>query len=192
MGRQRWSRLTVEQCPIQLCVTALYRGGMFDAPPYAATTTLTWPGLDGLIPSGRIKCHLVEGEFASLRISIPAQRARPDYPVEAHSIPLVTTRPHLGGKRFWFLCGCGRRAGRLYLPPGQRQFRCRGCYGLTYRSAQRHDQRRYDLARNFAAMEQAIESKKIGRALLGVSAFVLRFGWEQKGRFCSRQLTSPS
>jgi hypothetical protein len=43
-----------------------------------------------------------------------------------------------GGRRWWFLCpGCSRRMGVLYLAPGRTEFRCRGCYGLRYRSQQR-------------------------------------------------------
>jgi hypothetical protein len=48
------------------------------------------------------------------------------------------TEQFRGGRRWWFLCpGCTRRMGVLYLPPGQTEFRCRGCYGLRYRSQQR-------------------------------------------------------
>ncbi|HEY2466817.1 MAG TPA: hypothetical protein VGI45_03100 [Terracidiphilus sp.] len=57
------------------------------------------------------------------------------------TIRLTTTRPHFGGKRFWFLCECGKRAGRLYLPTGQTVFRCRLCYDLTFESAQQHNTR---------------------------------------------------
>lgn len=52
-------------------------------------------------------------------------------------IPLVTTRPYFGGLRRWFACPvCGRRVGKLYLPPGETYFGCRACHGLTYRSSQ--------------------------------------------------------
>ncbi len=52
-------------------------------------------------------------------------------------IPLVTTRPSLGGLRRWFACPlCGRRVGKLYLPPGKQYLGCRVCFGLTYRSCQ--------------------------------------------------------
>src|ERR1700680_1432502 len=53
-----------------------------------------------------------------------------DYPVL-----LETTRPHLGGLRWWFTCPrCGRRAQKLYHPPGGSRFGCRNCYSLSYRS----------------------------------------------------------
>ena len=55
-----------------------------------------------------------------------------------------TTLANLGGARDWFTCplvvngvACGRRVGKLYLPPGgARYFGCRKCHGLTYRSCQ--------------------------------------------------------
>jgi hypothetical protein len=59
-----------------------------------------------------------------------------DYPIK-----LQTTRPQYGGRRWWFTCHlvvngryCGRRVGKLYLPPGAKYFGCRHCYDLTYQS----------------------------------------------------------
>src|SRR5437016_5711621 len=50
------------------------------------------------------------------------ERESLDYPVE-----LTTTQPRFGGLRWWFVCPlivssreCGRRVGKLYLPPGGR------------------------------------------------------------------------
>jgi len=69
-------------------------------------------------------------------------------------VTLTTTRPAWGGLRWWFICpltvagaACGRRVGKLYLPPGGRYFGCRHCYRLTYRSAQTHDPRLSRLSR---------------------------------------------
>jgi hypothetical protein len=73
---------------------------------------------------------------------------------------LAATRPRFGGRRWWFLCPlsrdgrqCGRRVGKLSLPPGGRYFGCRHCYDLTYTSAQEHDKRVDALRRNPAALE---------------------------------------
>ena len=172
MGRQRWTtRLTVESCPIFLCMTVFYRGGLFDV-PQGFPLTVMWPGLWGL-PMARLECHLAERSPSKLTIVIPSQLALPDLSITEQSISLTTTRPHLGGNRYWFLCGCGRRAGRLYLPAGQRLFRCRRCYNLIQRSAQEHDQRIYDLAKNREAMGAALRSNELRKSLLGVSALVL-------------------
>jgi len=51
-----------------------------------------------------------------------------------YKITLVTTRCHYGSYRWWFLCLCGDRVGKLYLPPGVKYFGCRSCYSLTYES----------------------------------------------------------
>ena len=58
-------------------------------------------------------------------------------------IPLVATRTQFGGRRWWFKCPlavnrihCHRRAGKLFLPPGERFWGCRACHCLAYRSSQ--------------------------------------------------------
>jgi hypothetical protein len=65
-------------------------------------------------------------------------------------IRLQTTRPHLGGVRWWFTCPlgigsapCRRRVSKLHLH--RRYFGCRHCHSLTYRSCQvAHKQERSD------------------------------------------------
>jgi hypothetical protein len=140
MGRNRWtSRLTVEDCPLCLRVATFQRSGMFSW-PIGSTSTFSWTESSGFL-LGRIECRLIESGPGRLAIYIRRQLARINVIVVEQQIPLTTTRPYLGGKRFWFLCGCGRRVGRLYLPPGQGVFRCRHCYNLTYWSARKHDPR---------------------------------------------------
>ena len=39
------------------------------------------------------------------------------------------------GYRFFIQCECGRACVKLYWPPDAYAFRCRRCYGLTYRSS---------------------------------------------------------
>lgn len=53
---------------------------------------------------------------------------------EHEEFQLVTTAPHLGGRRWWVACACGRRCRVLYLAPDREGFRCRRCHGLAYRS----------------------------------------------------------
>jgi hypothetical protein len=36
------------------------------------------------------------------------------------------------GVRYYFECNCGLRVNKLYLPPGQRAYKCRTCYRLRY------------------------------------------------------------
>jgi len=68
------------------------------------------------------------------------EEAKLDYPVR-----LVTTRPHLGGMRWWFICPlvvsgrpCRRRVAKLY---SRKYYGCRTCHGLVYRSSQEAHQR---------------------------------------------------
>ena len=68
------------------------------------------------------------------------EEAKLDYPVR-----LVTTRPHLGGVRWWFICPlvvsgrpCGRHVAKLYR---RKYYGCRTCHGLVYRSSQEAHQR---------------------------------------------------
>lgn len=60
--------------------------------------------------------------------------------IVAERIDLVSSRPPLGGLRWWFQCpqaGCARRVVKLHLPSGRTRFRCRVCHDLTYNSCQR-------------------------------------------------------
>lgn len=130
MGRKPWtSRLTVEECPIHLSTAAFCTAGIFKT---AAGTsfTVSWP--------------LSNGEsLGKLQFEVRADwRGRNLIAMgSGQTIRLATTRPHFGGERFWFVCGCGKRAGRLYLPSGETVFRCRLCYDLTFQSAQEHKTR---------------------------------------------------
>jgi len=58
-----------------------------------------------------------------------------------YKVKLATTPCYLGGVRWWFICPlskngvhCGRRAGKLYCPPGSKYYGCRHCYDLSYES----------------------------------------------------------
>ena len=55
---------------------------------------------------------------------------------QLYNVGLVSTPCQFGGMRLWFQCPhCGRRAGCIFLPPGEHIFACRHCHGLTYTSA---------------------------------------------------------
>src|ERR1700687_3397436 len=112
MGRHRWSdRLTVEDCSLRLCVAAFRRAGTF-ACPAGTTSTLKWtdPGDEWL---GRLECRIDHSGPTGLAIYIRRQCINITMPVDEQTIPVTTVRPPLGGKRFWFLCACGKGAGRL-------------------------------------------------------------------------------
>lgn len=184
MGRKSWtSRLTVEQC-LSLIVELFRRAGTLSSPA-GTTGTLTWTNSMTGAELGRIEYALQENENGlAIRICSAAKL------IEELTIPLTTTPCHFGGKRFWFRCpfvsdgkSCGRRVGRLYLPPGARVFGCRHCHNLTYQSAQTHDPRPYKLAQNAGAMTAALHSGNLRQVLLGSRALRLRHAWIQKKRW---------
>ena len=49
-------------------------------------------------------------------------------------VPITWTACHLGGRRPWFICPCGRRVAVLY--GAGELFACRHCCGLAYESQQ--------------------------------------------------------
>ncbi len=60
----------------------------------------------------------------------------------AQEVPLQSTMPTYGGRRWWFTCPmiqveghrCLRRVAKLYMPPGH-GLGCRTCHRLVYRSS---------------------------------------------------------
>lgn len=173
MGRCRWtSRLTVEECALFLCVASFHRAGTFVC--LAGTiSAVTWKESGGATLGG-LECRVERNEGTGLALYIRRQCPRLNTVVEDQLIPVTTVRPYLGGKRFWFVCGCGQRVGRLYLPMGQQVFRCRHCYNLTYQSAQTHDQRRDALSRDPFALLAALGNNDPKRSLFAFRAYCQR------------------
>jgi hypothetical protein len=176
MGRHCWTnRLTVEDCPLALDVLAFHRAGALICPA-DTTGTLKWTIPGELCPLGRLEYRVDQSGPTGLAIYIRRQCVRINLIVDEQRVSVATVRPHLGGERPWFACGCGRRVGRLYLPPGQRSFRCRHCHYLTYRSAREHDQRVYDLAQDADALILALRESERGNwkpVRLGFKAYLL-------------------
>jgi hypothetical protein len=86
-----------------------------------------------------------------------------------YTIRLQTTPCNYGGRRWWFTCpltvngrSCGRRVGKLYLPPNSHYFGCRHCHDLTYESCRKSDKRlsafRKDPEALLALLQQATQS----------------------------------
>ncbi len=50
------------------------------------------------------------------------------------TVGITATYPHFGGVRFWLLCECGRRSGKLYGTLQDKKYSCRLCRNLVYRS----------------------------------------------------------
>jgi hypothetical protein len=76
------------------------------------------------------EASLVNPEAAWVRLFYAANNTPKNYRVQ-----LETTPCHYGGTRWWWLCPLsGRRAAKLYLPPGATVFAAREFYRLAYRS----------------------------------------------------------
>jgi hypothetical protein len=125
---------------------------------------LQWGTLDGETSSGVLRALRLDGRSSVLCVRWALQLGgegpaltlsyRPYGREERRQIiervQLLTTKPHFGGTRSWFACPlsskdeepCGRRVGKLYLPPRERRFGCRQCHALTYKSSQ--ESHRYD------------------------------------------------
>jgi hypothetical protein len=53
-----------------------------------------------------------------------------------YPIWIQRTECNFGGTRPWWSCPrCGERVGKLYLPPGEYEFRCRHCHDFGYTSS---------------------------------------------------------
>lgn len=170
----------VEQCRA-LIVEAMQRDGVF-ASPSGTRWTINWLDEYG----NRNAClDYCVARSEGLWLHLSRQMHDGPYRTELSGeqrIGITSTRPHFAGKRYWFMCDCGKRVGRLYLPPGQQVFRCRVCHNLIYRSAREHDARVYRLARDPVAWSAALDDRKLGRKLLGVSAFTLWLQLQREGK----------
>ena len=74
--------------------------------------------------------------------SVILQYQSPDDEEVRLSIRFQTSPTNFDGRRWWFTCpltvdgvACGRRAKKLYLPPGAKYFGCLACHNLGYQSS---------------------------------------------------------
>jgi hypothetical protein len=146
-----WKRLTVEDCAV-LDASRWTRTGVLTIPP-------RWR-------AGSFGYHVEDwdAQMIWLHYTLGLSNERIEY-----AIAMTPTRPHFGGLRWWFLCPtpksrgrdvqpCGRRVGKLYLPPRARQFACRVCHNLTYQSSQASDSRLSWFRRNEEAVMMMLET----------------------------------
>ena len=106
---------------------------------YLRKTNRLFPGSWGSLswtcgdePSGSIVYRVHEG---SLQLIYKVREFGDDKWCDVDEyIPFAFTRPHLGGRRCYFVCPCcAHKCSILY---GGRYFRCRKCYNLAYQSQQ--------------------------------------------------------
>lgn len=176
-GSGRWGHhrkaTTAEQCRT-INLAAIVRG----AHPPARSGELRW--LDGetvdsaigfaVIPVEdrvTLRLHYRWGSDRDVLINIAMERV---------AIPR-------GGFRWWGQCplatgdkACGRRIGKLYLPPGSSPyFGCRRCHRLGYASSQEYDRRVDHLLRNPEALRAITRSPRgVGVTTLGLALKALK------------------
>ncbi|HEX8915922.1 MAG TPA: hypothetical protein VF796_26480 [Humisphaera sp.] len=138
-GRRWEKKTTVEDCVV-LSAADMTRIGLLRANLHRAGS-VTWTNTATGEKASAVGFDPdVWDEHGSVRLHYTRTRDgdRVDYRVRVTSTPLPW-----GGRRWWFACPlvrdgrpCGRRCGKLYLPPGARYFGCRRCYDLTHESSQ--------------------------------------------------------
>jgi len=106
--------------------------------------TLTWTRVSTGKQTASVGYHVntLAGETGTIRLDYTTTRRADGQKTHSdYAIGLTTTPLPWGGLRWWLLCplvvsgrACGRRVGKLYMPPGGRYFGCRHCYDLTYQS----------------------------------------------------------
>jgi hypothetical protein len=190
-GHRWWKKRTVESCHA-LDTADLKRLGVIRSGAGTTAGTLRWAG-GGEQRSEVGYAFTPAGAAATLRLSYRVVGTEEDV---AYRVRLVTTRCHLGGVRWWFVCplarggvACGRRVRKLYHVG--RYFGCRHCHALTYTSTQQSDGRVY------AALRAGIDftagnTRGMSVAQLGFALKVLTFQQKRLDRLIERGRRSHS
>jgi hypothetical protein len=135
-GRYRGpSRPVVEQA-LSLDVDWFRREGVL-VPHCRDSSSVTWPNVGTGEKSVSIAYELqTEADVGWLRLTYPIMsRATDELQELDYRVKLVTTRPHFGDVRWWFLCPLTwQRVRMLYLHPFYDRFASRQALGLTHAS----------------------------------------------------------
>ena len=164
-GSGRWGghdkKTTVEECLI-LSAGKLARDGIIARSPGSGWLSWTNTASGEQTASASYSREVVDDRVVlRLRYSV-TRRDGEKHDIE-EPISLQTTPSTVGGRRWRFTCplvvngrSCGRRVGKLYLPPGARYFGCRHCHDLTYSSCQ--ESHRYDRVFRNLANETGVDA----------------------------------
>ncbi len=180
MGRRTWSnRATVEEC-LTLDTSWLNRHEYFC--DYKRGTVSWTNGCGETFSSIAIEVSKESyGGFVRLQYTTGHSASNSKQAMD-YRIRLEETRCQYGGVRYWFLCPltvkgkfCGKRVGKIYLPPGGAYFGCRHCYDLTYRCQKEHDSRIDRLLENPQELLRKLEGGK--NSILAVKAAAKYLNW---------------
>lgn len=144
-GSGRWGghrkKATVEECLV-LDAWQLARDGLLGPQPEAGSLRWSRTATGEVIGSVGFRRE-ARGDGRVLRLCFAVTYTTGERAVVDQAISVRTTSTTRGRVWWWFACpllaegrACGRRARMLYLPPSGRNFGCRGCHDLTYRSCQ--------------------------------------------------------
>jgi len=140
------TRTTVEDC-LLLSADRLMHLKVFDRTG-SHWGTLMWQNTatGEAIAAVQYKVDPLHEDNDSLLLRYTITRTRE--PVQ-YAVRLTSTISPWRSVRWWFMCPlirtrgiCGRRIGKLYLPPQYNYFGCRHCYNLTYTSC--NESHKYD------------------------------------------------
>jgi hypothetical protein len=134
-GWQRGRKTTIDE-GLTLDIKDLAANGALN--PGWRKGELLWRSGEMAIATVEWSSSVYSDGTGTLWLQYPADGERMYY-----TITLVSTVPHYGGRRWWFICPIKKiRVAKLYLPPDAKQFGSREAHGLTYRSCQRSGWRR--------------------------------------------------
>jgi hypothetical protein len=135
MGRWYYNKKATVEASCNLTIFQLKKGGMLEGGRSAMT--VTWVSTNtGRKTHVTLEVYMTSEPYVRFKYSL-TDREGISTPYDSE-VSLTTTPCNYGGVRYWFACPvCGRRVGGLYLAPGGRNFVCRRCNNLSYRSRNR-------------------------------------------------------
>ena len=134
-GSGRTGGLPTVEDALTINLPLMMRRGWLPAGQASGQGQLTWSV--GGIERAKIgfSYSTVDTESGTLTLSYTRTPAGKPAEKVVQSIQLATTQPHHGGRRWWMVCPySGKRATKLYMPPGGDRFAGRAAWRLGYRS----------------------------------------------------------
>ena len=164
-GSTRWAghekAATVEES-LALDVADLVRLGLLLREPATVSRSVSWTV--SVTGETRASVYLTADTLHGGSPSVDFRYNANGTPM-SYRVLLESTRPPLGGRRWWWVCPlavngrpCGKRVQKLYLPPSASVFGCRSCHGLAYRVSQEHDKGVDAFLRDPAVLRSALSA----------------------------------
>ncbi|MGZ8945021.1 MAG: hypothetical protein ACXW1W_06290 [Methylococcaceae bacterium] len=90
---------------------------------------------------------------SEITVRVQTESLTLSYRNRSQSVTLATSSCNLGGCRYWFRCGCGKRVAILYA--GDSRFACRRCLNLNYKT--QHQERHERLAKKAHEIRDSLD-----------------------------------